>query len=179
MGFEVVYGNHGCVPSVATWWHQFHIQFACVTNVIFHVFGYLIVKDMFLRDNTGLFELEQECVLCPYHLGILAVLHEINKDGIAVYFYHNHDVLVTTKRLGGELACLVGEHGFAYHVRLGVHVVHLLAMEVGGAACFQWCCLKFGGPYILSCLVQMPLCSFDCLGVVFLNLHSVSISQPT
>ena len=49
-------------------------------------------------------------------------------------FHHNHDVLVPAKRSGGELACLVGEHGFAYHVHLGVHIMHFLAMDVGGIA---------------------------------------------
>ncbi len=107
--------------------------------MILHVFRYLIVKDMFLGDNAGPFELEQECVICPYHLGVLAVLHGLDKDGIAVDFHHNYDVLVATKRSDGELASLVGEHGFAYHVHLGVHVTHLLAMEMGGDACFQWC----------------------------------------
>ncbi len=48
----------------------------------------------------------------------------------------DHDVLVATNRSDGELACLVGKHSFAYHVRLGVHIAHLLAMEVGGVACF-------------------------------------------
>ncbi len=97
MGFEVAYGYLGCVASVATWWHQFHIQFAHVTNVILHVLRYLIVKDMFLGDNAGPFESEQECVICPYHLGILAVLHGFDKDGIPVDFRHNHDVFVSTK----------------------------------------------------------------------------------
>ncbi len=155
---------------MATWWHQSHIQFARVTNVILHVFGYLIVEDMFLGDNTSLFESEQECVVCPYHLGVLAVLYGLNVDGVAVDFHHNHDVLVATTRSDGELACLVGEHSFAYQVHLGVHLMHLLAVEVGGVTCFQQCRLNFGGPYILSCLVQMPLCGFDCLGVVFLDV---------
>ena len=106
----------------------------------------------------------------PYHLGILVVLHGFNKDGIAVNFHHNHDVFVATKRSDGELACLVREHGFTYHVHLGVHIVYLLVVEVGGVACFQWCPLHFGGPYILSCLVQMPLCSFNCLGIVLLDV---------
>ncbi len=89
MGFEVVYGYLGCIASVATWWHQFHIQFARVTNVILHVFRYLIIKDMFLEDNASPLELEQECVACPYHFGILVVLHGFNKDSVPVYFHHN------------------------------------------------------------------------------------------
>ncbi len=94
---------------------------------------------MFFGDIADPFELEgqQECVVCPYHLGILAVLHGFNKDGVPVNFHHNHDVLVATKRSDGESASFVGGHGFAYHVHLGVHVAHLLAREVGGAACFQ------------------------------------------
>jgi hypothetical protein len=91
VGLEVAYGYLGCIMSVATWWHQFHIQFARVTNVILHVFGYLSVKDMFLGDNAGPFESEEECVVCPYYLGILAVLHGFNEDGAAVNFHHNHD----------------------------------------------------------------------------------------
>jgi hypothetical protein len=112
--------------------------------VILNVFRYLIVKDMFLGENAGLFKSEQECVVCPYHLSILADLHGFNKDGVAVDFHHNHDVFVATKRLDGELACLLGEHGFACHVRLGLHIAYLLAMEVGGVACSQRCCLNFG-----------------------------------
>jgi hypothetical protein len=97
-------------------------------------------------------------------------IHGLNEDGITNDFHHNHGVLVASKRLGGELAGMVREHGFAYHVRLGVHVAHFLAVEVGGVACFQRRRLCFGRPYIFSCLVQMPLCSFDCLGVVFLGI---------
>jgi hypothetical protein len=93
-------------------------------------------KTYFLGDNASSFELEQECVVCPYHLGVLVVLHGLDEDGIAVDFHHNHDALVATKRLDGELVCLVGEHGFAYHVCLGVRIQHLLAMEVGDVACF-------------------------------------------
>ncbi len=170
MGFEVVYGYLGCVASVATWWHQIHILFARVMNVILYVFRYLIIKDMFLRDNTGPFESEQECLGCLHHLGILAVLHGFNKDGVAVDFHHNHDVFVAMKRADGELACLVGEYGFVYHIRLGVHIANLLAVEVVGAACFQRCCLNFGGPYIFSCLVQMLLCSLDYLGILLLEV---------
>ncbi len=138
--------------------------------MILHVFRYLIVKDMFLGDKVDLFESEQECIVCPYHLGILVVLNGLNKDGVAVNFHHNHDVFVTAKRLDGELACLVGEHGFAYHVCLGVHVPYFLAMEVGGVPSFQRCRLNFGGPCILSCLVQMPICSSDCLRIVLLDV---------
>jgi hypothetical protein len=145
VGFEIAYGYLSCVASVAAWWHQFPIQFARVTNVILHVVRYLVVKDMFLGGNASLFASEQECVVCPYHLGILAVLHGFRKDGVAVHFHHNHDVFVSTKRSDGDLACLVREHGFAYHIRLGVHIKCLLAMEVGGVACFQRCCLNFGG----------------------------------
>jgi hypothetical protein len=78
VGFEIAYGYLGCVASVATWWHLFHIQFARVTNVILHVFRCLVVKDMFLGDNASPFESKQECIVCPYHLGILAVLHGFN-----------------------------------------------------------------------------------------------------
>ncbi len=170
MGIEIAYGYLGCIASVAIWWHQFHIKFAHVTNVILHVFRYLIVKDMFLGDNAGLFESEQECVVYPYHFGILAVFHGFNEDGAAVDFYHNHDVFVAMKRSDGESTCLVGGHGFMYHVHLGVQIADLLAMEVGGVACFQWCCLNFGGPYVLSCLVQVPFCGFGSLRIVLLDV---------
>jgi hypothetical protein len=66
---------------------------------------------------------------------ILALLHGFNEDGVAVDFHHNHDAFVATERLDRELADLIGKHGFAYHVRLGVHIVYLLAVEVGGIAC--------------------------------------------
>jgi hypothetical protein len=92
VSFEVACGYLGCIASVATWWHQFHIQFARVTNMILHVFRYLIVKDIFLGDNAGLFELEQECVVCPYHCGILAVFHGFNEDGDSINLHHNYDV---------------------------------------------------------------------------------------
>jgi hypothetical protein len=152
MGFEVAYGNLSCVASVASWWHKFPIKFTCVMDVILHVFRYLIAEDMFLGDNAGLFQLEQEWVVCPY-LGVLAVLHGLDKDGFANNFHHNHDVIVDSKRSDGELSGLVGEHGFAYHVRLGVHFAHFFTVEVEGVACFQWRRLCFGRPYIFSCLV--------------------------
>ncbi len=139
-------------------------------NVILHVVRCLVVKDMFLGGNASPFGLEQECVVCPYHLSILAVLHGFHEDGVAVDFHHNHDVFVSTKRLNRELACLVREYGFAYHVHLGLHIANLLAVEVGGVACFQQCCLNFGGPYVLSCLVQVPLCSFGSFRIVLLDI---------
>ncbi len=139
-------------------------------NVILHVFRHLIVKEMFLGDNAGLFESEQECVVCLYHFVIFAVLHRFNEDGVAVNFHHDHDVFVAMKRSDGELACLVGKRGFLCHVRLGVHIVYFLAVEVGDVACFQRCRPHFGGPYILSCLVQMPLCGFDHLGIELLDI---------
>jgi hypothetical protein len=129
---------------------------------------------MILGDNAGPFQLEQECVVCPYHLGVLAVLCGLDEDGIALDFHHNHDELVAPKRSGGELSGLVGECGFAYHVHLGVHAVHYLAVEVGGVACFQWCRLCLGGLYVFSCLIQMPLCGSDCLRVV---LQDIAFSQ--
>jgi hypothetical protein len=125
---------------------------------------------MFLGDNAGPFEMEQECIVCPYHFIIFVVLHGFNRDGIAVNFYHDHDVFVAAKRLDGELACLVGKRSFLYHVRLGVHIAYFLAVEVGGVACFQQYCLHFDGPYVIFCLVQMPLCGFDCLGIVLLDV---------
>jgi hypothetical protein len=75
MGFEVAYGYLSHLVSVASWWHQFHIQFARVTDVILHVLRNLIVEDIFLGDNASPFQLEEVCVVCPYHLGILALIH--------------------------------------------------------------------------------------------------------
>ncbi len=60
MGFEVVYGYRGCITLVASRWHQFHIKFASVADVILHVFWFFIVEDMFLRVNACPFQLEQE-----------------------------------------------------------------------------------------------------------------------
>jgi hypothetical protein len=125
---------------------------------------------MFLGDNAGLFQSEQECIVCPHHLGVLVVLHGLDKDAVPVDFYDKHDVLFASKRSVGELAGFVREHGFAYHVHLGVHVAHFLAMEVGGVTCFKQCHLCFCGPYSFSCLVQMPLCGFDYPGVVLLDV---------
>jgi hypothetical protein len=62
----------------------------------------LLSRTCFLGGNAGPFESEQECVVCLYHLGILAVLHGFHKDGVAVDFHHNHDVFVSTKRSDGE-----------------------------------------------------------------------------
>jgi hypothetical protein len=70
---------------------------------------------------------------------ILAALHGFNEYGVAVDFYHKHDVLVALLRTRGELACLIGEHGFAYHVYFGVDVAHFLTVELGGAASLQRC----------------------------------------
>jgi hypothetical protein len=66
----------------------------------------------------------------------LFISSRLKEDGVAIDSHHDHDVLVASKRLDGEMAGLVGEHGFAYHVHLGVHVAHFLAMEVGGDAGF-------------------------------------------
>ena len=70
-------------------------------------------------------------------LVILAALHGFNEYGVAVDFHHNHGVLVASLRTHGELACLIGEHGFAYHVCFGVHVTHFLTVELGGVASLQ------------------------------------------
>ncbi len=120
MGIEVVYGQiwlH-CVCGILV--APILYPVCCVTDVILHVFKYLIVKDMLFGDNAGQFESKQECVVCPYHLSVLAVLHGLDENGVAINFHHNYDVLVASKRLDGELPGLVNEHGFAYHVHLGV-----------------------------------------------------------
>ncbi len=88
-----------------------------------------------------------------YHFLILAALHGLNKDGIAVDFHHNHDVLVASLRTRRELTCLIGEHGFVYHVRLGVDVSNFLTVELGGVASFQRRCFSFGGAHVLSRLI--------------------------
>jgi hypothetical protein len=49
---------------------------------------------MFLLDNAGPFQLEQERIVCLYHFGVLVALHGLDKDGIAINFHHNHDVFV-------------------------------------------------------------------------------------
>jgi hypothetical protein len=74
-----------------------------------------------------------ECLVCLCHLGILLVLHGLDKDIIAINFHHNYDVLVSLERSDGELAGLVGEHGLAYHVCLGVHIAHFFSH--GGVRC--------------------------------------------
>ena len=98
-------------------------------DVVFHVFGNLIVECVFLRNNACPFQLVEERVICPYHLCILATFHGFDEDGVAVGFYHHHDIFVALLQTHRELACLVGEHGFAYLVRFGVDIAYFLAME--------------------------------------------------
>ena len=88
-----------------------------------------------------------------YHFLVLAALHGLNDDGVAVDFHHNHDVLVASLRMCRELTCLIGEHGFTYPVCLGVDILHFLLMELGGVTSFQRCCFGFGGAHIFSCLI--------------------------
>ena len=109
---------------------------------------------MLLGNNACSLQSQQECIVRAYHLIILATLHGLNKDGVAVDFHHNHDVLVASLRAGGELPCLIGEHGFAYHVCFGVDVAHFLTVELGGVASFQRRrCFGFGGAHVLSRLI--------------------------
>jgi hypothetical protein len=89
---------------------------------------------------------------------------------MAFNFHHNHDVLVASLRTHGVLACLTGEHGFVYHVCFGVDVAHFLTPELGGVASLQRRCFGFGGAHVLSCLILMTFCCFDCLGVVLLDV---------
>ncbi len=136
MGFEVAYGHLSCIPLMASRWHQFHVELVCVADVVFHVLGYFVVKDVFLWNNARPFQLLEKCVICLYHLRILATFHGFDKDGIAVGFHHPHDIFVALLQSRRELACLVGEHGFAYLVRFGVDITYFLAMESQGVACF-------------------------------------------
>ncbi len=108
---------------------------------------------MLLGNNACSLQSEQECVVHAYHFLILAALHGLNKDGIAVDFHHNHDVLVASLRTRRELICLIGEHGFAYPVCFGVDVLNFLTMELGGVASFQRRCIGFDGALVLSCLI--------------------------
>ena len=105
-----------------------------------------------------------------YHFRVLAALHELNEVGVAVDFHHNHDALVALLGLHRELTCLIGEHGFVYLVCLGVDVSNFLTLKSVGVVCFQRRCFFFGGAHILSCLIQMLSCSFDCLRVVLLDI---------
>ncbi len=108
---------------------------------------------MLLGNNACLLQLEQECIVRAYHFLILAALHGLNKDGIAVNFHHNHDVLVALLRTRRKLTCSIGEHGFAYPVCFGVDVLNFLTVELGGVASFQRRCFGFGGAHVLSCLI--------------------------
>ena len=100
---------------------------------------------MLLGNNACSLQSEQECVVHAYHFLILAALHGLNKDGIAVNFHHDHDVLVALLRTHRELICLIGEYGFAYPVCFGVDVSNFLTMELVGVASFQRHCFSFGG----------------------------------
>ncbi len=48
---------------MASWWHQFHVKLVCVVDVVFHVLGYFVVKDVFLRNNARLFQSLEECII--------------------------------------------------------------------------------------------------------------------
>ncbi len=115
---------------MASWWHQFHVELVCVVDVVFHVLGYFVVKDMFLWNNACLFQSLEECVIGLYHLHILATFHGFDKDGVAVNFHHHHDIFVALLQLSRELDCLVREHGFLYLVHFGVGIAYFLAMEL-------------------------------------------------
>jgi hypothetical protein len=106
-----------------------------------------------LGNNACLLQSEQECVVRAYQFLILAALHGLNEDGVAVDFHHNHDVLVASLRMRRESTCLIGEYGFAYPVCFGVDVSNFLTMELGGVASFQRRCFDFGGVHILSRLI--------------------------
>ncbi len=77
----------------------------------------------------------------PVSSWVIAVLHGLDKDGVAINFHHNHDVLFALQRSD---------------VRLGVHIVHFPAMEVWGVACFQWHRLCFDGPYVFLLWFRCP-----------------------
>ncbi len=136
MGFENAYGHLSCIPSMASRWHQFHVKLVFVVDVVFHVLGYFVVKEVFLWINAHPFHSLKECIIHSYHLRILATFHGFDEDGIAVDFHHHHDIFVALLQLHRELARLVGEHGFAYLVRFGVDISYFLAMESQGVACF-------------------------------------------
>jgi hypothetical protein len=136
MGFEVAYGHLSCIPLMASWRHQFHVELVCVVDVVFHVLGYFVVKDMFLQNNGRLFQSLEECIIRLYHLRILATFHGFDMDGIAVNFYHHHDIFVALLQSRRELVRLVGEHGILYLVHFGVDIAYFLAMESQGVACF-------------------------------------------
>ena len=71
-------------------------------------------------------------------------LHGFDEDGVAVDFYHHHDVSVASLRTCRELASLVGEHGFVYLVRFSVycllscHGVKRCCMFRMGQVFFWW-----------------------------------------
>ncbi len=108
---------------------------------------------MLLGNNACSLQSEQECIVCAYHFFILAALHGLNEDDVAVDFHHNHDVLVASLRTRRESTCLIGEHGFAYSVCFGVDVLNVLTMELGGVASLLRCCFGFGGAHVLSRLI--------------------------
>ena len=108
---------------------------------------------MLLGNNACSLQSWQECVVRAYHFLILAALHGFNKYGVAVDFHHNHDVFVASLRTRGELACLVGEHGFAYHGCVCVDLAHFLTVELGGVTSLQRRQFGFGGAHVLSRLI--------------------------
>ena len=115
LGFEVAHSHLRCVGSVkSSNLHVSQMWFFMLSDILLSRTCFLgTVPARFSRSSSALF-------IHAFHFLILVALHGLNKDGVAVDFHHNHDVLVATSRMRRELPCLIREHGFAYHVCFGV-----------------------------------------------------------
>ena len=126
MSLEILDLDFSYVPAVAVRRHEFKLT--RFTDEILHGLGDFVVKDMLPWHHPRPLKTLEEFEVRPLHFAILSTCHWLDQDCIAVYLYHEHDVLVFALRLDGKTACLIridGTLGFHY---LDVDITFLLSL---------------------------------------------------
>ena len=74
---------------------EFHFHFIFVSDDCLRGLGYFVTEDIFLRDNSGSFQVEHQCVLGLCEFGVIVAVGGLNEDGIAIDLDHDHDIFVS------------------------------------------------------------------------------------
>ena len=98
---------------------------------------------------------------------VFPAFKRFEKNGVAINFDHDHDILITTLQLCGKLSGLVHEDSFANVVDGSEDILYLLATKRGNVGLLKRNGFAFCGAYIFSCLVHVALCSDVGLRIIF------------
>mmetsp|Transcript_13999 Transcript_13999/g.31870 ORF Transcript_13999/g.31870 Transcript_13999/m.31870 type:complete len:264 (-) Transcript_13999:1119-1910(-) len=171
MRLEILDLHFGDIATMTIRWNE--LELASVPDERFHCVGALVVKNVLLWSDAGRLDSGEEGEVRALHFFVGATGHRLDKDGVAVDFHHEHDVLVARLRRDGEAAGLIGEEGVLGFVDLDVDVADLLSSEVRAVNLLERPGLGLGRSYVLSLHIQVTRWCFCGFRIILADVFDV------